>query len=367
MNRYIQIKKVLWGMVLLMLWGMTALPAAPQQAESKEIGVSREELRQGLYGYYGWGKTYPKPLPPEVTILDKKKEKTYERWHLKYRVDADEYSYGYLLIPLPFPAKGTRLPLVMAPHPTSLIGKDRVLGVYAEPPANDKEIRERAARSYALDLVNEGFVVFAPDRAAYGERRLLKNGEGYKEQMAAYSDYLHTFRPGWRLTAGKNVWDLQRALDFLVTYDFIDAKNIGTIGHSLGAWDSIMLIATDDRLKTAVVNSGGMLYYDPELWHNDAALRDYLNDHKKQSLRNIANIMFMLCAGRSLLYDFSTKDPYDRGGPNLVDTYRVVKKDFETNEKQWGKTDFSLYIHSKGHDFPPEARALAYAWLKGHL
>src|SRR5690606_25446968 len=110
-------------------------------------------------------------------------------------------------------------------------------------------------RRYARDLVDAGFVVFAPDRAAYGERRLLQNGESYKEQMAAYSRYLHTFRPGWRLTAGKNVWDLQRALDFLVQYDFIDAGNIGIIGHSLGAWDSIMLLATDDRVKTAVVNS----------------------------------------------------------------------------------------------------------------
>jgi hypothetical protein len=355
------IKVLLTALPILMLIGIGhAEPQAPNP-------VTWEELRQTLYGYYGWGKTYPKPLPPEVKILDKKKEKTYERWHIKYRVDANEYSYGYLLIPLPFPAKGKRLPLVMAPHPTSLIGKDRVLGIYAEPPADEKEVAERAARSYARDLVNDGFVVFAPDRAAYGERRLLKNGENYKAQMAAYSKYLHTFRPGWRLTAGKNVWDLQRALDFLVTYDFIDPKNIGTIGHSLGAWDSIMLIATDDRVKTAVVNSGGMLHYNAALWHDDKALRDYMNDPKQQTLSNITNIMFMLCAGRSLLYDFSTKDPYDRGGPNLVDNYRAVRKAFDEDEKKWGKTDFSFYIHSKGHDFPPEARALAYAWLKEKL
>ncbi len=339
--------------------------AQTSAAKNQNFTINRDEIRRSLFGYFGWGETYPAiTAEPQMEVLEKVEESDHFRWHVRYQVDKDEQSYAYLLIPKPFPAAGQRLPLILCPHPTALIGKDRVVGRYDEPAPNADEAAKREARQYALDLVRAGYIAFAPDRAAYGQRRLSQTENDVRKQMALYQEQLKTQRPGWRLTAGKNVWDLQRALDFLVKLEFVDSERIGTIGHSLGAWDSLMILAADDRVKAAVVNSGGTLRFRPDLWENEQALRDYLGDPKKQQLNVNANLMFMLAAGRSLFYIWSTEDAYDRGGPNLVEGFRTIKNALKTNFKAEGKTDLSFMLHSNGHDFPPAARAAAYNWFK---
>lgn len=334
--------------------------------------ITKEVLREGLYSYFGWGKTYPQNniTDPEVTILSKTQKEGYEYWHLKYLVDVvgdlKEYAYGYLLIPA---NRGDKpLPLILALHPTSDIGKDRVMGIYASEPKDEADAKARIARQYAHDLgVDGNFIVFAPDRAGYGERRLLDDSIAYTEQMSAYQAYLRTFRPGWRLTSGKNVWDIQRALDFLLEYDFVDRENVGAIGHSLGAADAIMIIASDDRVKTSVVNSGSNLHYREDLWTQDNALRAFLNNASSQALGELVNVMVMAAAGKSLLYNWSILDPYDSGNPNFIEGYRMICDVVNLKWRQYGATDIALYLHSNGHDFPNEARALSYQWLKEKL
>ncbi len=295
------------------------LDAAQVEAASKQSATgalagspTREEMRAAMLKYFGSGPDPAKVPGPAPEILEKVDAGDHERWHLRYLVDQDEYGYAYLLLPKPGPAKGERLPLILCPHPTADIGKNSVVGFYDNPPDTPKEAAKRLTRQHpALDLVRRGFVTFAPDRAGYGERRLLPKG-GYQEQMKAYGKYLGKRYPRWRLTAGKNVWDLQRAIDFLTGYEFIDSDRIGVAGFSLGAWDSIMLIGMDDRIKAGAVNSGGMLFFRPELWQDPAALRAYLADGKAQSLTGNVNVWLMLAAPRPLLYSWSLGDLLDR-------------------------------------------------------
>jgi Dipeptidyl aminopeptidases/acylaminoacyl-peptidases len=329
---------------------------------------SREEIRAAIWKYFG-SPPSEEAIDPQPEILEKVDAGDHERWRLRYLVDKEEYGYGYLLLPKPLPTKANPAPLMLALHPTAEIGKDRVVAIYDKLAASEAEESSRRERQYALDLVRRGFITFAPDRAGYGERRLLAEGK-YSEQMKEYSKFLAKRHPGFRLTAGKNVWDLQRGLDAIATFDFVDMDRVGTIGHSLGAWDSIMLIAMDDRVKAAVVNSGGMVGYRDELWRDPAALRSYLDDPKQQNLATIANLMLMLAAPRPVLYLWSVQDLYDRRQPNMVDSLREITDYYEQvsgGAKGRAKADFSFVLQPYGHGFPPESQAFAYRWLEVRL
>ena len=64
---------------------------------------------------------------------------------------------------------------------------------------------------------------------------------------------------------GKAVWGLQRTLDFLTLYDYIDTNRIGIIGHSLGGWDSQFLSGLDTKVKAAVVNAAGNIKFRKDI------------------------------------------------------------------------------------------------------
>lgn len=328
--------------------------------------VTREELRRAMEKVYlDKGPKLTSTPRPVMEIIKKVEQSDHERWHIKYLVDADEYAYAYVLLPLNI-EKRKKLPLVVCPHPTADIGKDRVVGIYKEPAKDEKDQQSRENRQYALDLVRRGFVVFAPDRAAYGERRRRNSNANNKAEMAFHQEELSKKYPGWKLT-GKSVYDLKKALDFLTELDFIDSSNIGIIGHSLGAWDAILLTAFDERVKAAVVNSGGMVNYKSQLWKDQKALRDHLsNDNYKTSLNSDANIFLMLAAPRSVLYQYSLFDYLNRGNQQLLECFRDLTEYYKKVNKS-DEADINYYLHGDGHDFTEESRELAYKWLERRL
>ena len=332
-------------------------------AQRADTLVTKQELKQAMYNIYLAKGPKLEAMPkPVMEIIGKSVEKDHERWYVRYLVDKDEYGLAYLLLPLNY--KGKKLPLMLCPHPTTGNGKDGVVAKYDTRPINKEDQNKRDARQYGLDLVRRGFVVLAPDRAAYGERQLLKQGT-VQEQMAAYQKALDAKYKGWTLW-GKSIWDIQRALDACESLDFIDSKNIGIMGYSLGAWDSILAVSFDDRIKAAVMNSGGMVNYKQELWTSQTALREYLNNPKKQYLNVDVNIMLMLAAKKSLLYAYSLADEGDKGQPVLAEGYRVVYNYFK-KESPTGKPDLVLYLPSEGHELPKPTKELAYKWLEIRL
>jgi dienelactone hydrolase len=345
------------------------LAAAPK-AESKTdtaniaaaLSVPREELHAAMHVAL-----FPSPaeIPePSYKIIAKTDAGDHERWKVRYTVDKGEEIEAWLLVPKPLPAPGVRLPLVLALHPTYDGGKDRVLDNYDKPPADETERAKRENRAYGKDLVQHGFVVFAPDRVAYGERRLLPKTENYRKQMPASQKVFQEVHPRWGHVA-KAVWDLQRALDFLVTLDFVDPQRIGSVGHSLGAWDTVVLGAMDERVKAIAVSHCGSLRFRPELWSDETALRAYLK--KTEGLNTNLNVYLMLLAPRSQLFFWSVREHNDKA-PNQIEALRTVSAFNQQTAKRAGaKLDFSFYLHTAGHDFPSDSRALAWEWFKMRL
>ena len=165
-----------------MLASLTAVGEHPSRADDPPAKAApptdRAVLVEALLDAYGRGPTAADIVDPDPRILKEEDQGDHVRRTVSYLVERGERVNGFLLVPKPLPKPGQRLPLVLCPHPTNMAGKGSVVNLYDKPPADDRERVKRLHRQYALDLVRRGFVCFAPDRAAYGERIVLRNGEG---------------------------------------------------------------------------------------------------------------------------------------------------------------------------------------------
>jgi len=312
--------------------------------------IDREKLRPRLCDILGSG---PSAVVDPAPRTEKQEDcGSHIRRLVSYQVEADDRAYAWLLIPRTM-IQGPR-PLIMCPHQTKTFGKDGPVGLADDPQYH-----------YALHLVERGFVCFAPDEFPAGQR--LRRG-----QKAYDTSFFYQKWPDWS-AAGKALWDLQRALDFLVKYDFGDTSRIGAIGHSLGGHDSMVLAAFDTRIKAAVINCGAtLLRTDPqrtEFARTDdhdyvyyKRLRPYVNDpeHLPYDFDKLA----MLIAPRALLMIHALNDEYLQGTAGWFDASREVS-DYYTRLGKPG--NFSVHFHRQTHCFPPEARALAYTWLDRQL
>lgn len=342
------------------------VPVPPDAAPFKAaLAVPREEMLSAMRAAL-----FPTDIPipaPNYKITGKEDQSDHERWSIQYDVDEGENVHGWLLVPKPLPAEGERLPLVLALHPTNNTGKDRTIGLFEAPPVDAKDEAKRVNRTYALDLVRRGFVVFVPDRAAYGERRITADLPPRK-RMEESQQVLSAKHPGWTLT-GKAIWDLERALDFLITLDFVDSERIGSVGHSLGAWDTVIFGAVDDRVRAIAVSHCGSLRYAPALWNDEEALRAYLakNRTKFVGLNQNLNVYLMLLAPKPQLFFWSIMEPKDQA-PSLIEALRIVcTYNIDAASRAGVPYNFSFYMHTGGHDFPSDSRALAWQWFSKQL
>lgn len=312
----------------------------------------------------------PPVVPPEVKIDSTEKMDGYTRQKISYNVDRDERVSAWLLIP--DHAEGAKLPLVFCLHPTSGNGKDMVID-FNQHPRDEAERRKFEARSYGLDLVKRGFVCFAPDRAGFGERGPDPQEKNPVTNMRNYQKLFQARYPNWHWIFGKVPYDLSRALDFLVELDFIDAGNVGAIGHSLGGWDALYFYGSDARVKAAVTNSGGAHNFIAKLW-TDQPTRLAFAAKKlqiKPDTDSSAQVFIMMGAPRALLYIRAVNDSGTDYPSSVMENVKLVAQYFRSFAPHAsfiaGSPQFAAFFHNEGHDFPPFARELAYAWLARQL
>jgi dienelactone hydrolase len=302
----------------------------------------------GVIKMLGEGPT--KTVDPQVTIDHETDGGDHFRSRVSYWVDEDDRGFAWLLQP----KKKGKHPLVLCPHQTRAFGKDGPAGLADEPQYR-----------YALDLVHQGFVCFAPDEFCAGER--LKPGQKAYDTSEFYRRW-----PEWS-AVGKSLWDLQRAVDFLITWDWIDANRIGIIGHSLGGHSSLLLAAFDSRIKVAVACTGiPILRTEPSRWEYSRThpaeyiyyprLRPYLD--RPDALPFDYDVIAKQVAPRSLLLILPLNDEYTPGNAGWLDATKGISDHYAAMNHV---EQFAVYFHHQGHCFPPEARAMAQEWLKKTL
>ncbi len=322
--------------------------------------MPREQLLAALQRGWGKGLTATDMVDARPETLSQEDMGDHLRRRIAYNVDKDERITGYLLLPKNRGAE--KHPLIMCPHPTHRTGKDMVVGKYDTPPKDKTEEYKRSCRCYGAELARRGYICFAPDTLGFGERGPLTNDDSVQRNMAAAHKALANRVPGWS-SHGKAIWDLRRAIDFLVQMPEVDPDRVATIGHSLGGWYSLWLAGADTRIKAAVVNAGGNLAFRKELYESSEALEAYLSG-KSQQMHVNASLWVMAIAPRPLLYMKALNDLDNPDYPNYIDGFRHMSHFYQQLAPDKTKASpFAAYVHNQGHSFDMDARQLAYHWL----
>jgi dienelactone hydrolase len=322
----------------------------------------REEIKRVLLEFLGEAPRSKPPLAARVV------EETSRAGHLlrklAFQTEPGEFVPAYLLIPKNL--KG-RAPVVLCPHQTTQAGMKEPAGLAGNPQLQT-----------ALHLVERGFVTLTYDALCFGERHDPASGH--------YGDAIPFYRkhPRWSLM-GKMVWDLQRALDYLETLDFVDPNRVASIGHSHGGYTTLFGMAFDERIKAGVSNCGFDTFRidgNTFRWSKATALLPKLGFYATNPRLNmevyravpdsgVVDVPFdmhqllALSAPRPLLLSTSDEDfVFPNGGWSARRALERVKPVYEL---LGARDNISGYFFSGGHNFTAEASANAYGWLERRL
>jgi dienelactone hydrolase len=299
-------------------------------------------------------------LPPlDVKVIERVEKDGYVRLSLTYRSGDGDRVPAHLLLPKDR-LTGRRLPAVVALHGTTKSAKKSVTGEAVL--LTDEELK-KAARipniyptrnfvypnmDYGKELAQRGYVVLAPDYPAFGdypfEYRRNKYGSGCM----------------------KGIVNHMRGVDLLVARDEVDPERIGTIGHSLGGTNALLLGVFDDRVKAIVASAGwspfrGSSSSKPGGWDQDVYM---------PRLRTVYHFQWDLVpfdfqdlaaslAPRAFFSNSPARDPWFTAASikKVEPRIREVYASLDATDR------FQIQYPNCDHDFPPETRREAYAFL----
>lgn len=257
-----------------------------------------------------------------------------ERERMLVRGDEDRLPL-YLLVP-DHPA-GERLPAMLALHQTVRIGKDEPVG-----------LGERVNLKYGQELARRGYVVAAPDYPSFGE-------------------YPYDFKQsGYASGTMKGIVNHMRAVDLLVSRPEVDAERIGVIGHSLGGHNAMFVGVFDERLKVIVSSCGWTPFHD----YYGGKIAGWTSDRYMPRLRDVYELnpdrvpfdFYEVVAALTPRAFFSNSPLHDdnfdvEGVKKAVAAARPVYALFDAAKR------LQVRYPDSGHDFPPDVREEAYAFV----
>jgi dienelactone hydrolase len=186
---------------------------------------------------------------------------------VEYAAAHDERVQAYLLLPH---GNAGRKPGILAIHQD---GADRPYQFGGSEPAG---VAGDPGLQYGLELCRRGYVIICPDRFPFGSRSLAQST--HRETFAQFPVFARyggqeldltedLYRgcmanrllfEGWT-SLGKELFELQRAVDLLCTLPEVDGERLGVIGHSAGGFLSALLMYIDPRIKVGCASSGTFL------------------------------------------------------------------------------------------------------------
>jgi hypothetical protein len=300
----------------------------------------RAETVRGMQEVMG-----PLPGPNKRCALDLQVQEEVEtgshvRRLISYAAEPGGRVPAYLLIPKSVLRSGVRAPAMLCLHPT-----DDKVGHRVVVDAG------RANRQYATELAERGYVALAPSYPL----------------LADYQPDLKTL--GYQSGTMKAIWDNIRGLDLLDSLAFVRKGAYGAIGHSLGGHNSVYTAVFDSRIRAVVTSCGLDSYLDYKNgdirgWTSTRymprllAYRDRLEEIPFDFHEMVGALAPRGCFISAPLRDDNFKwQSVDRVAAAARQVYRLYGKDGELIVKH----------PDCEHDFPPEIRELAYAFLDARL
>jgi len=219
-------------------------------------------------------------------------------------------------------------------------------------------------QAVCVDLVKNGFVVFAIDPPGQGEMKQYYDPQTGEVRIKHCTDE-HTYAGLQYVVSGANlarvfIWDVIRGVDYLETREEVDPNRIGLTGNSGGGTQSSYLMLVEPRFKAAVPCTFIM------------TLESYMKTGQSQDSEQII---------RGCFVDGPDHDDYVTGmapKPVLIGAaaydYFPIEGTLETLRR--AKRIYALYgaedkvniaIAPTRHAYSPYLRQAAVNWFKKHL
>lgn len=292
-------KRIITYSIIALLQASVALaqpPVAPAKTSSKpklqkrekyewqgEIPTYVETLKKELAYPMAWGNSPIKNFkkwkktarakvfecmmtPPkaaaawDMEVLGEEQRDGYKAQKIAFNINAYSRITAYLLIP---DGKGP-FPTVNALHDHGahlFIGKEKMIRPFFTPEEQDSPTKQVLCQEILDDadawarqlydnqyvgdyLAKHGYVVFSADAPMWGERGRKEGVDRNKYDLIAGNMMML----GRDLSAFMTYDDIA-STEFLASLPMVDAKRIGCVGCSMGAYRSWMLSALSDRIK----------------------------------------------------------------------------------------------------------------------
>jgi len=269
------------------------------------------------------------------------------RRKITYAAEPGGRAHAFLLIPKAALTGKEKFPAVLCLH-----GTDNKVG-------NRSVVEEghKANRTYALELAKRGYVALAP---AY-------------VQLADYQPDLKAL--GYASGTMKAIWDNIRGLDLLDSLPFVKGGAYAAIGHSLGGHNSVYTAVFDERIKAVVSSCGLDSYLDymggnPAVWDYGKGwcqerymprLADY-----KGRLAEIPYDFHELIAALAPRHVFISA-PLGDSNFKWQSVDKIVNAALPVFKLHHAAENLRVVHPDCPHDFPPEIREKAYAWIDSVL
>jgi dienelactone hydrolase len=274
-------------------------------------------------------------IPLAVEVTEEVKTDRFIRKKLTFAAERGDRVPAYLFLPV---GQAGKVPALLCLHQTNgKLGKAEPAGLGGSP-----------NKHYAKELAERGYVTLALDYPNFGEYH--------------FDPYQH----GYESATMKAIWNNMRAIDLLQSLPEVDPERIGCIGHSLGGHNTMFTAAFDERIK-ALVSSCGFnsfpKYYGGNLkgWSHAGYMpriaRVY--DLKPEKMPFDFPEVVAAFAPRA----FFTNSPLHDDNFAVSGVRDCITAARPVYELLGAKERLQALYPDCAHDFPPEVRKAAYAWL----
>ena len=303
----------------------------------------REKLLEGLGG------EWPEPCPLNVKHRETIRKDGYRIESLYYDAEPNDPIPAMLLVPDGVDAKNPA-PGIAVWHQHNgqyHLGKSEPAGLAGA------EMHYTGAA-----LAKEGYVVLCPDALVFEERqdptKKLRGGNFERFEFLRYV-------VDGKSMAWKNILDMKRAIDFLVSRPEVKGDKLGCYGHSMGSTHTWLIGPWDERLKCLVGN---------------CCLPTYKAIHRNHMLHCFPNFVpgifqygdtpdiAALIAPRALHLNFGELD----GGSPIDEVRNGIKVIAQAYESMHAERNFTHYIEEgSGHVLSDEMWKRTKAVFEKHL
>lgn len=287
------------------------------------------------------------PVPGvSYQVLEEELVDGIQRKRILYTTEPGTEIEAYLLIPQGNTKE--KRPGAVVFHSTVAEAHRQAAGIAGEP-----------AKAFAWQLAKKGFVTIAPKNFLWPEK-------GNFDRKKA-DEFLQ--RNPDSLGMARMLLDGQIAVDILCSLEQVDRDRILSLGHSLGAKETLYLAAFDERIRCAIFSEGGIgithSNWDAPWYLGEKVRSPEFSRNHAEVLALIAPRPFLLIGGgknvtmASNNRKGSTADTEDSRA--YIEAARKVYRLYDRPEA------LKIFLHEHGHALPPEAEREIDRWISAFV